>query len=100
MPSFGSLNIAYTGLNAHQQRINVISENITNVNTPGYHRQRVELSPLSNTSAGFFAGDSRRGGVEVTDVARIRDTTLAAHARAPLTVLHAWNPGSWRAWSF
>jgi flagellar hook-associated protein 1 FlgK len=83
MPSFGALNIAYTGLNAHQQRIGVISENITNVNTPGYHRQRVELGPIDNMSTGFIVGDFRRGGgVEVLDIARIRDETLADHARA------------------
>lgn len=83
MPSFGALNIAYTGLNAHQQRINVIGENITNVNTPGYHRQRVALGPIDNQSTGFIVGDFRRsGGVEVLDIARIRDETLAKHARS------------------
>lgn len=83
MGSFGSLNIAYTGLNAHHERINVISENITNVNTPGYHRQRVELTAINNLSNGFIAGNLRdRGGVEVLDISRIRDATLADHARA------------------
>jgi flagellar hook-associated protein 1 len=82
MSSFGALNIAYTGLNAHQQRINVIGENITNVNTPGYHRQRVALGPIENQSTGFIVGDSRTsGGVEVLDIGRLRDETLAAHAR-------------------
>jgi flagellar hook-associated protein 1 FlgK len=83
MPSFGSLNIAYTGLNAHQQRINVIGENITNVNTPGYHKQRVELSPIHNSASGLIVGEFRSGGgVEVTDIARVRDKTLSDHARA------------------
>ncbi|MEL6981984.1 MAG: flagellar hook-associated protein FlgK, partial [Actinomycetota bacterium] len=83
MPSFGSLNIAYTGLNAHQQRLNVIGENITNVNTPGYHKQRVELSPIHNSASGLIVGEFRSGGgVEVTDIARVRDKTLSDHARA------------------
>lgn len=83
MASFGSLNIAYTGLLAHQKRINVIGENIANVNTPGYHRQRVELSPIDNISRGFVSGVTRvSGGVQVDDVARIRDEVLVDHARA------------------
>ncbi len=81
MASFGGLNIAYTGLNAHQKRIDVIGENITNVNTPGYHRQRVELSPVGNPTRGVFAGVSRQGGVDVEAVTRLRDRTLSAHAR-------------------
>lgn len=82
MGDFGSLNIAYTGLNAHQKRISVIGENIANVNTPGYHRQRVELSPLENHSIGLFTGVGRvGGGVEITDVARMRNKILADHAR-------------------
>lgn len=83
MPSFGSLNIAYTGLNAHQQRLNVIGENITNVNTPGYHRQRVELGSINSTGSGFVAGTyNAGGGVEVRDISRIRNETLSTHARA------------------
>ncbi|MEM7325636.1 MAG: flagellar hook-associated protein FlgK [Actinomycetota bacterium] len=83
MGNFGSLNIAYTGLNAHQKRINVIGENIANVNTPGYHRQRVELSPVDNLTRGFISGVGREsGGVQITDVARLRNKTLSDHARA------------------
>ncbi|MEM9563399.1 MAG: flagellar hook-associated protein FlgK [Actinomycetota bacterium] len=82
MPSFGSLNIAYTGLNAHQQRINVIGENITNVNTPGYHKQRVDLGPIHNSASGLIVGEFRSGGgVQVLDIARVRDKTLSDHAR-------------------
>jgi flagellar hook-associated protein 1 FlgK len=81
--SFGSLNIAYTGLNAHQKRINVIGENVTNVDTPGYHRQRVELSPIDHVTSGAFAGDLRQGGgVQVEDISRLRSQTLSGHARA------------------
>jgi flagellar hook-associated protein 1 FlgK len=82
MPEFGSLNIAYTGIKAHEKRISTIGENIANVNTPGYHRQRVELSPIENVAATLLSGKYRAGaGVEVTDVARMRDEILSEHAR-------------------
>lgn len=82
MGDFSSLNIAYTGINAHQKRISVIGENIANVNTPGYHRQRVELSPIDNLSVGFFSGVGRAGGgVEISDIARMRNQILSDHAR-------------------
>ncbi len=83
MGDFSSLNIAYTGINAHQKRISVIGENIANVNTPGYHRQRVELSPINNLSVGVFTGVGRAGGgVEISDIARMRNQILSDHARA------------------
>ncbi|MGI9596579.1 MAG: flagellar hook-associated protein FlgK, partial [Acidimicrobiales bacterium] len=82
MGDFSSLNIAYTGLNAHQKRISVIGENIANVDTPGYHRQRVELSPINNLSVGFVSGRTRvGGGVEISDVSRMRNQILSDHAR-------------------
>ncbi len=90
MSSFGSLNIAYTGLNAHQKRMNIIGENIANVNTEGYHRQRVELSPIDTMARGLIAGVARiSGGVEVTDIARLRNKTLSDHARAQKGVSEA-----------
>lgn len=82
MPEFGSLNIAYTGIKAHEKRISTIGENIANVNTEGYHRQRVELSPIENIAATMLSGKYRAGaGVEVTDIARMRDQILSEHAR-------------------
>ena len=83
MSNFGGLHIAYTGLNTHARRINVIGENIANVNTPGYHRQRVELSPISSTANGTFTGRAASGGgVSVTSITRLRDHVLSGHARA------------------
>ena len=38
-----SIVVARSAILAHQQRLNVTSNNIANVNTPGYHRQTVAL---------------------------------------------------------
>jgi flagellar hook-associated protein 1 FlgK len=82
MSDFGGLSVAYSGLNAHRRRIDVISENIANVNTPGYHRQRVLLSPIDSLSHGMFSGRvGRGGGVQATEVTRLREHVLSSHAR-------------------
>lgn len=66
-------NIGLSGLGAIQQAFDVIGNNIANAATEGYHRQKVELSPL------YFAQVGRAligGGVEVKDVSRVIDTLL------------------------
>ena len=45
MPGLNSsLYIGLTGLSASQSALNVVGHNIANVNTPGYTRQRADLS--------------------------------------------------------
>ena len=41
-----SLDIASTGMQAQQTNVEVISNNIANMNTTGYKRQRVEFQDL------------------------------------------------------
>jgi len=50
-----SLTVARSAILAHQERLNVASNNIANVNTPGYHRQKVVLGtnpPINPTISG------------------------------------------------
>src|ERR1700687_6008575 len=42
--NFGGLNVASSALSAYHQWMNVIQNNITNVNTPGYSRQTAILT--------------------------------------------------------
>ncbi len=58
-----------SGLRAAQTGIGVISNNISNANTPGYVRTDVTLSPLTYLGAG--------GGVKVEGVQRAADRFLA-----------------------
>ena len=39
-----SLYLGLTGLQAQQSALNVVGHNIANVNTPGYSRQRADLT--------------------------------------------------------
>ncbi|MEK7423102.1 MAG: flagellar hook-associated protein FlgK [Actinomycetota bacterium] len=82
MSTFGSLNIAVTGMAAHRRILDLTAHNVANATTAGYHRQRAELQSLGGrVAAGISAGSSTRTyGVDVIDVTRSIDELLAARA--------------------
>ena len=64
----GILNIGVSGLNAARAALNVTSQNISNVNTAGYHRKALVQSAMYPQNLGYgFPGQ----GVELNDVQRI-----------------------------
>jgi len=64
------LSVGSSALLAYSRALSTTSHNISNVNTPGYSRQRVELA----TPAGAGTGSGFIGtGVSVSTVARIAD---------------------------
>jgi len=68
--NFSSFEIARRALSAHQLGIAVTGQNISNVNTPGYARQRVQLEEsLPSNVGGFSLGT----GVSVAGVETFRD---------------------------
>lgn len=75
---FQGLSTALTALYADRQALETAGNNIANVNTEGYSRQRVELQSLGgNLSPSFWAQSSRVGyGVSIQDITRIRDAFL------------------------
>jgi len=60
-------------LNAAEQALDVIGNNIANSATEGYHRQRIELSPSPPVREGSFLVGT---GVNVDGVARVIDNLL------------------------
>ncbi len=80
------LNTGISGLLASQQAIATASHNIANANTPGYSRQRVNLSsrPAEVTQVGYIGQ-----GVQTSEIERIHDSfiqnrlvsTSSEHAR-------------------
>lgn len=77
---FGSLHTAYSGLAAMQAALDVTGHNITNAETQGYTRQRVQLEPnapwaMPGISNGGIGGQYGTG-VNVAMVQRIRDQLL------------------------
>jgi flagellar hook-associated protein 1 FlgK len=69
----GILMSGQTGLIANRNAIEITSENIANINTDGYSKQRAifENAPLNNAN-GFFLGT----GVVITEVQRSYDAML------------------------
>jgi flagellar hook-associated protein 1 FlgK len=68
MTSLSSImNSAASGLIANQTALRVVSDNVSNVNTPGYVRKIVDLQPIG-------VGDA--GGVQVGVISRVIDRFL------------------------
>lgn len=84
MSTFSGLNTAMTGLNAARAGIETTGNNIINVNTPGYTRQRAELSAVGAlASTGLIASRPGIGqGVSVSGIARLADAHLDARLNA------------------
>jgi len=78
-----SLLIGQTALSASQVALQVTGNNIANAATPGYHRQRVELSPLRGQmyGSGTFLGR----GVGIADIQRMVDPALLARLRGSIS---------------
>jgi len=85
MSSFAILNTARQGLNAAQAGIDVTGQNVANLNTSGYTRQRVQQSsvaPLSEMGLARFSQPVRNGqGVSVDGVARLGNLFLESRVR-------------------
>ncbi|OCG10302.1 flagellar hook-associated protein FlgK [Gilliamella sp. wkB178] len=72
------MNTGISGLNAAQNMLNVISNNISNAHTPGYNRQQQILSQANGTKHGFgFIGN----GVKVSTVNRTYNQFVVGQLR-------------------
>lgn len=79
--SLVGLHTALSGIRAARVGMDTTAHNVSNANTEGYTRQRVELATSypSQTAVGKLGT-----GVSVTDIARIRDTFLDQRVRSDL----------------
>jgi flagellar hook-associated protein 1 FlgK len=72
------LNIGTSALITSQGALSTTSHNISNVNTEGYNRQRVEQGTrIPNYEGGYYVGS----GVEISSVERLFDQFLADQVR-------------------
>lgn len=77
--TFAGFMTAQQALTASQRSLDVTGQNISNINTTGYTRQRLDLASISTTGASFsnMANNSKVGqGVQMTGVSQIRDPFL------------------------
>ncbi|MDD4360268.1 MAG: flagellar hook-associated protein FlgK [Syntrophaceticus sp.] len=93
MSNFG-LYVAMTGLFAQKKSIDVTAHNIANASTPGYTRQRAELStkdpwPVPGLNMPREAGQLGTG-VQVKTIERIRDQFLDQQIRQQTLLEGEW----------
>lgn len=83
--TFSSFITAQSGLNASQMALDITGHNMTNVNTSGYTRQRVDL--LSVSAGGYtnrysYLNASGAGqGVNINGISQVRDPFLDVRFR-------------------
>lgn len=75
----GIIGSALSGLMAFQRSLEVTSNNITNVNTEGYSRQRVELATRPEQ---FYGGSYLGKGVDATNITRSYDDFITRQLRS------------------
>lgn len=75
MSGINLMNIAKGGLLSHQTAINLTGTNVSNINTPGYTRQRAVFDSVSNVTMG--AQDAQTG-VVIKHIERIYDRFIAS----------------------
>jgi flagellar hook-associated protein 1 FlgK len=82
--TFSGLNTAATALYASQRAIDITGQNVANVNTDGYSRQRVDLQSIGGSVVPAIWSTSNQvgQGVNSDSVIRIRDAFLEAQAQA------------------
>ncbi|SHN41978.1 flagellar hook-associated protein FlgK [Cryptosporangium aurantiacum] len=82
--TFSGISTALSSLRAQRQGLDVAGQNIANVNTEGYSRQRTEMTAVegvSNVPTIWAKQDPVGTGVNVGDITRIRDELLEARVR-------------------
>lgn len=94
--AFSGIELGKRGLQSHSQAIATTGHNITNANTEGYSRQRVEFKPTDPLYMPQLNRDERPGmmgqGVDVASVTRVRDMLLEQRI-----VSSAHGEGYWQA---
>lgn len=88
--TFAGFTTAFLGMSASQRALEVTGQNIANVNTEGYTRQRLDIASLNLRSGDFYNSNPNAKigfGVEITGVSRIRDPFLDIQYRTQMSKL-------------
>lgn len=88
--TFAGFTTAQLAMSASQRALDVTGQNIANINTRGYTRQRLDVNSINNTGGSIY--NSRNGakvgyGVEVTGLSQLRDPFLDIQYRNQMSKL-------------
>lgn len=96
--TFSGLEIGKRALNYFKQSIETAGHNISNADTDGYSRQRVDASASEPYSAPGMNSSGEAGqigtGVEIDAITRIRDSFLDSQYREEYTDQNYWDAAS------
>lgn len=83
MSTFSGLSTALSSLITQRQALEVAGQNLANINTPGYTRQRVDMQSVSAGQGAtmFSQGNQVGNGVQAVGVARLGDIFMDARVR-------------------
>lgn len=88
--TFAGFTTAQLAMAASQRALDVTGQNIANINTEGYTRQRLDIASL-NTQGGHFYNSNPNivvgYGVEMLSVSQLRDPFLDAQYRSQICKL-------------
>lgn len=88
--TFAGLTTAQLGMAASQRAIDVTGQNIANLNTEGYTRQRLDIASLNMRNGSIYnsSNSARVGyGVDITGISQLRDPFLDAQYRSQIAKL-------------
>lgn len=88
--TFAGFTTAQLGMAASQRALDVTGQNITNINTPGYTRQRLDIASLNTQKGDYYNSKSNIKvgfGVEMTGISQLRDPFLDAQYRSQISKL-------------
>ncbi|MCL2097029.1 MAG: flagellar hook-associated protein FlgK [Oscillospiraceae bacterium] len=88
-PTFYGFEMARSAMSASQKNIDITGQNIANIGTPGFSRQRVNLSAIGpggiNWRHALQPSEKVGLGVNVDSIKRVRDQFLDARFRTELS---------------
>ena len=88
--TFAGFTTAQLAMAASQRSIDVTGQNIANINTEGYTRQRLDIASLNLRNGRFYnsSNSTRVGyGVDMTGISQLRDPFLDAQYRSQIAKL-------------
>ena len=85
--TFSGFTTAQLAMAASQRALDVTGQNIANINTPGYTKQRLDIASLNTQGANFYNSDNniRVGyGGHMTGISQLRDPFLDTQYRSQI----------------
>jgi flagellar hook-associated protein 1 len=90
--TFAGFTTAQLAMQASQKSLDITGQNIANINTTGYTRQRLDIVSLNTQNGSFYSSKTSTNvgyGVDITGVSQIRDPYLDIQYRNQISKVGA-----------